>query len=529
MAGEDNQQLDAAALAGFLGIGSGATLSGTGQISAIENLAGFGSNMLGQALLGFLDGSDIATVVEGLSYEPYEGPSPLALQQEINESIRRIGQRLGIAPETLNTISTSVINGTPVDVALDAISGVVFRDETGAPLMDVPAASTADFNALKNSYSEFAKAVDAEKNVFQIDGDLYRYRPEADVRKDMEELGFVGQFNDPDLWKFQPDAALASAAADIQGRADKQGELADDLRDKLGRVGFEMVQGAVNQRDTGEMNQGIVDFFNRSVTPPSVEAGLSAVGARMPEGGSVGAPTPERLALLNALVPGATTSRGVEAVGGAPPAGVSSDPMNQLYQLTGGRNVMTGYGGADIVPKSTGTPQDLLRRMTEQGLETGSPTSWIDLAGAATPGEPLSTGAENAPALRLPPAQQQIMDRQREAALKAADRYATFAAAEEARKGVPAAEEALRQQIKDAGIEQSSLSQLARQRAQDAVERGSVAGDQALSDFRQFIAGSLPYQTKPQSGGGGRPRVRLSDEVIKSAARAAAAPVLRAR
>ena len=137
---------------------------------------------------------------------------------------------------------------------------------------------------------------------------------------------------------------------------------------------------------------------------------------------------------------------------------------------------------------------------------------------------PPAGGAPGVPA--VPPATQNMLDRQREAALQAANRYAAFAAAEEARKGVPAAADALRQQITEAGLEQSALQNAARMRAREAVEQGSVAGDELLNQFRDFVTSSLPTQQKT---GGGTPKIRLSDEMIQQAARTAAAPYLRGR
>lgn len=449
MSGPGMTAEEAAALAAYIGIGSGGALSGSSQINAVENLAGFGGDLLGQALLGFLDGQDIATIVEGLSYEPYDGPDPLQLQRDANESMRRVATRLGIAPEVLNSVAQSVASGTPPDVALAAISNVVFRDESGAGRIDVSEADAKDFDALSSILQTYQDAVRDESRVVEVGGELVRVRPEADIRKDMAELGFVGQFNDPSLWVFQPDETLAAAATDAAQRATAQSDLASDLQGQLGSLDRDTVLGAVRGQDTAAMEQGIRDFALRDRS-----GGIQRQGRSEQNVGAADA-TDRPLGGIQRV--GRSDENVGAAVGDLRPEG--------LYQRP------------DRVPSSRGTNAQL------------------------------------------------------EADLQAAQRYATFAAAEEARKGVPAAAaDALRQQITEAGLEQSALQNAARMRAREAVEQGSVAGDELLDQFRNFVTSSLPTQQKTGGGtGGGTPKIRLSDEMIQQAARTAAAPYLRGR
>jgi len=483
----------AAMLRAFIGTGSGSN-----QINDLENLFGFSQNLLAQAAIGMpgVDAQYISDTVQQLAYTPYDGPDPLVIQEQVNEAMRRVASRLGIQPETMNSIAESVIDGIAPDVALAAISGLVFRDAEGNPRPDVSDTERDEFNSLSGILEAYQDAVEAERNTFEMDGQRYVARDETAVRADMEELGLTGPFNDPNIWLFQPDQALAAASQATEAEAATVGRETDALRDRLGRVGRETAQQAARGvQGQEDIERGIIDFFNRSVTPPTVEQGASVAGARIPEGATVSAPRPpvnapqtDDLAMLQRLAPGA-------------PAPGTADPMEQFYRLTGGRNVTSGYGGADVQPKTLPDQLDVLARLA--------------------PGvQPSETGPSP-----LPPVQQEALDRQREAAIQSANRYATFAAVEQANKGVPLAEENLRREINDSVVRQRELSDLARQQAEEAGAKGTIPGAAQLDIYRDFLTSSFPTVTS--GGGGGRQRYRLSQDQIRSVARAAAGPLRR--
>lgn len=444
MADEQMTPEEAAALANYLGIGANINLSGTSQINAVENLAGLSDNLLAQALLGYLNAEDIGVIVQGLMYEPYEGQDPLLAQQEINVALRAVGENLGLAPETLNELALSVAGGTPADVALATISGSIFRDEEGASLIDVPQADAKDFDLLGSLLSEYGKAARLEDTLVDFGGQKYSMRSNADVRKDMADLGLTGEFNDPSAWMFQPDQTLQKAATDAMVRSEDAGAGIPGLREQLDELAKSDRVAVVSDRD---MEQGIRDF-----------------------------------ALLN------------RARGGLVRQGRSD----------------ANVGASD----ATNRPAGGLQRRGRSDANVGA---------AESDREPLfpsqgrigSTGVSR------------NSNRQLEQDLKAAQRYATFAAAEEARKQAAPRMDDIRQQITQASAEQNLLSSAARKLAQDAVDEGSYAGDAMISNFRNLIAGSLPTQTK--QGGGSPARISLSDDVIRNAARSAAAPYLRSR
>ena len=429
---------EAAALANYLGIGANINLSGTSQINAVENLAGLSDNLLAQALLGYLNAEDIGVIVQGLMFEPYEGQDPLIAQQEINVALRAVGENLGLAPETLNELALSVAGGTPADVALATISGSIFRDEEGASLIDVPQADVKDYDLLGSLLSEYGKAARLENTLVDFGGQKYIVRPDAEVRKDMSDLGLTGEFNDPNAWMFQPDETLQKAAADAAMQAEEAGAGIPGLRGQLDELAKSDRVGVVSDR---EMEQGIRDFALRN-------RALSELQRRSPD-----------------------VNVGVSSATDRPAGGL----------------VRQGRSDANVGAAGDGGYQG---RIASTGVDRNS-------------------------------------NRQLEQDLKAAQRYATFAAADAARKQAAPKMDDIRQQITQASAEQNLLSSTARKLAQDAVDEGSYAGDAMISNFRDAIAGSLPTQTKQ---GGGKPaRVSLSDEVIRAAARGAAAPYLRLR
>lgn len=476
---------------------------GSGLINDMENLTGSSNDLLLQYMLGGLTPEYLADRVFEAFYDPYTmtGDMPQTQQFFATDGISVVGERLGLTADTVEqTLGQMNNNGLSPEMAYEFLRLAVSEDALASETLQ------ADLQGLKvyldaigdavtkdqqfandyadgkiafvdtRTYQEVKPEFDDEGNLSNPDyvQVMSRVAPE-DARAELSKVGLDGVFADPDIYR------LIQNPADLD-RAREAGDERTSVQNEIAQLQSQLVKPQVV--NDPEMNQGIIDFFRRSPTAPSVEAGLSASGARVPEGGSVGAQTPERLALLRALNPGATTERGVEAVGGSPPEGTSYDPYNQLYQLTGGRNVTSGYGGADVAPKTGGSPEDLLRRMTGQGLETGSPTSWIDLAGAATPGEPLSTGADNAPVLRLPTPQQEILDRQREAALKAAGRYATFANAEAvAKQNVP-----VQDQIDTAKIRERALQELQRKNEQASVSNASMMMPDVVDNFLRTVA-----------------------------------------
>jgi len=113
---------------------------------------------------------------------------------------------------------------------------------------------------------------------------------------------------------------------------------------------------------------------------------------------------------------------------------------------------------------------------------------------------------------------------QLEADLKAAQRYATFAAADEARKQAAPEMANIRQQITEDSAEQNMLQAAARMREQEAAARGSIPGAAQLEIYRDYLTSSFP---SVPSGGGGKRRYRLSQDQIRSVARAAAGPLRR--
>lgn len=439
MADEQMTPEQAAALANYLGIGANINLSGTSQINAVENLAGLSDNLLAQALLGYLNAEDIGVIVQGLMYEPYEGQDPLLAQQEINVALRAVGQNLGLAPETLNELALSVAGGTPADVALAAISGSIFRDEEGASLIDVPQADAKDFDLLGSLLSEYGKAARLENTLVDFGGQKYSVRSDADVRKDMSDLGLTGEFNDPSAWMFQPNETLQKAATDAMTGSDEAGAGIPGLREQLDELAKSDRVGVVSDR---EMEQGIRDF-----------------------------------ALRNRAVAGLQQRR-------SPDVNVG---VSDATDRPAGGLVRRGRSDANIGAAADGMT---LGRIASRDVSRSN-------------------------------------NRQLEQDLKAAQRYATFAAADAARKQAAPKMDDIRQQITEASAEQNLLSSAARKLAQDAVDEGSYAGDAMISNFRDFIAGSLPTQTK--QGSGGPARIRLSDEMIRTAARSAAAPYLRGR
>lgn len=427
----------AAMLRAFIGTGSGSN-----QINDLENLFGFSQNLLAQAAIGVpgVDAQYISDVVQDLAYTPYDGPDPLAIQEQVNESMRRVASRLGIQPETVNAIAESVIAGTPPDVALSAVSGLVFRDAEGNPRLDVSDAERQEFDALENILQSYQDAVEQERNTFEWDGQRYVARDEAAVRADMEELGLTGQFNDPNVWLFQPDQALLAASQETEEQARQAGAGVADFRSQLEQLERSTRVPVVGGSTLGE--------------DPNVTAGIVKFFEDMQK--------------------------------------VDSEPYE---------------------------------RMREQGLETGSGTSFIDLAGAATPGEPLSSALDNAPALQATSAENKLLERQQEEAIKAANRYATFAAADQARTQAAPEIAGLRQQITGAVAEENMLQTAAKMQAKEAAAAGSIPGAEQLETFRDYLANSFP--SVPSGGGGGRQRYRLSQDQIRSVARAAAGPLRR--
>jgi hypothetical protein len=133
----------------------------------------------------------------------------------------------------------------------------------------------------------------------------------------------------------------------------------------------------------------------------------------------------------------------------------------------------------------------------------------------------VAPDAASMPSPALPP-NQDVLRRQQEEATKAANRYATFAAAEQARKqGANDADE-LRQQIKDIQSEQSALSAAAKMRESEAQAAGSVPGGEVLDVYRDYLTSAFPTSS---TGTAARRRITLTPEQIRSVARAAASPL----
>ena len=425
----------AALIRDFLGTGSGSN-----QINDLENLFAFSQNLLAQAAIGMpgVDAQYISDTVQQLAYTPYDGPDPLVIQEQVNEAMRRVASRLGIQPETMNSIAESVIDGIAPDVALAAISGLVFRDSEGNP-RDVSDTERDEFNALPGILQAYQDAVEAERNTFVMDGQRYVARDEAAVRADMEELGLTGPFNDPNIWLFQPDQALAAAARETEAQAEQVGAGVADLRSQLEELERSTRVPVVTDR---AMEQGIRDFALRNRT------------------------------------------------GGIQRQGRSDENV----------------GAADVTDRPLGGIQRVGRSDANVGAAVG------DLR----PGG-LYQRPDRAPSSRGTNAQL-------EADLKAAQRYATFAAADEARKQAAPEMANIRQQITEDSAEQNMLQAAARMREQEAAARGSIPGAAQLEIYRDYLTSSFP---SVPSGGGGKRRYRLSQDQIRSVARAAAGPLRR--
>ena len=430
----------AALLRAFIGTGSGSN-----QINDVENLFGFSQDLLAQAAVGVpgVDAEYISSVVQGLAYEPYDGVDPLVLQEQINESMRRVAARLGIEPESMNAVAESVIAGTPADVALAAISGVVFRDAEGNPRLDVSDAEKAEFSVLENILDSYQDAVETEQNSFEMGGQRYIARDESDVRADMEKIGLTGQFSDPNIWIFEPDQALLAASRETEAQAEEAGAGIPDLRQQLDELSKQDRVPVVSDR---EMEQGIRDFALRN------RAGGILRAAR--DEANIGAAD--------------ATNR---PAGGIQRAGRS------------GANV----GAAD----SSGRP--------DGGIQRGQ---------------------------RVP--SDRGMSAQLQQDLKAAQRYATFAAADEARKQAAPEMANVRQQLTQASAEQNMLQAAARMREREAQEQGSIPGAEMIDTYRDYLTTSFPSVEK-SGGGGGRQRLTLSQDQIRKVARAAAGPLRRGR
>lgn len=426
----------AAMLRAFIGTGSGSN-----QINDLENLFGFSQNLLAQAAIGVpgVDAQYISDVVQELAYTPYDGPDPLVIQEQVNESMRRVASRLGIRPEDMNAIAESVIDGIPPDVALSAISGLVFRDAEGNPRLDVSDAERLEFDALEGILQSYQDAVEQERNTFEWDGQRYVARDEADVRADMEALGFTGQFNDPNVWIFQPDQALAAASQETEAQARQAGAGVADLRSQLEQLERSTRVPVVTDR---AMEQGIRDFALRDRS-----GGIQRQGRSEQNVGAADA-TDRPLGGIQRV--GRSDENVGAAVGDLRPGG--------LYQRP------------DRVPSSRGTNAQL------------------------------------------------------EADLKAAQRYATFAAADQARTQAAPEIAGLRQQITDAAAEENMLQTAAKMQAEEAAAAGSIPGADQLNAFRDYLTYTFP---SVPSGGGGRQRYRLSQDQIRSVARAAAGPLRR--
>ena len=425
----------AALIRAFIGTGSGSN-----QINDLENLFGFSQDLLAQAAVGVpgVDAEYISNVVQGLAYEPYDGVDPLTLQEQINESMRRVAVRLGIQPDQMNAVAESVIAGTPADVALAAISGVVFRDAEGNPRLDVSDAEKAEFAVLENILDSYQDAVEDERNSFEMDGQRYIARDESDVRADMEKIGLTGQFNDPNIWIFEPDQALLAASRETEAQAEKAGAGIPDLRQQLDELSKQDRVPVVSDRD---MEQGIRDFALRNL------AGAGLQQRRSPD---------------------------------------------------------VNVGASD----ATGRPAGGLQRQGRSDANVGA------AGDGGYQGRIASTGVSR------------NTNRQLEQDLKAAQRYATFAAAEEARKQAAPKMDDIRQQITEAGAEQNMLQAAAKMREREAQEQGSIPGAEMIDAYRDFVTASFP---SVPSGGGGRRRIRLSEDQIRSVARAAAGPLRRGR
>lgn len=146
-----------------------------------------------------------------------------------------------------------------------------------------------------------------------------------------------------------------------------------------------------------------------------------------------------------------------------------------------------------------------------QGLETGSGTSFIDLAGAATPGEPLSTGATNAPALQATTVDADLLRRQFEQANKAADRYATFANAEAvAKQNAP-----VQDRIDTARIRERALQELQRKNEQASVSNASMMMPDVVDNFLRTVAAPVSV---PSTVAAKPPKPKLSADQIQQIA-----------
>lgn len=203
--------------------------------------------------------------------------------------------------------------------------------------------------------------------------------------------------------------------------------------------------------------------------------------------------------------------------------------LNQQQMETAGLQSMIGQPVETARVQDAGV-RDALTRFIEdssardRGLEP-SPRDRLSPPSRPVEGIPEPTAYERSfmdlpdtsPYGRASEADRAVRDRQIEAANKAANRYATFAAAAEG--GVPSSTAARQRELQgnvdSARIRENAIRMLQRQAEGDAIEQGQ-SGVQAATD--NFLQQVVPQVTVPQNTGTGRRRIRLSGDRTKEIA-----------
>lgn len=419
---------------------------GSPDLNALENLFNSSGSLLLQAGIGVpgIDAEYISDFVLDKMYEPYKGADPVALQENANEALRRIGEAMGISPSDMDALVAMVDGGTPAATATamllpDVYSSGFIADDQKAYL-----------DALENVLEAHATAAELEGTIYTDpdSGDRYTLRPADEVQQEMENVGLKGQFSDPAMWM-----PVAN-------------------QDRLDR---------------------------------SAEAASQASSER------------QQLAALEGLLGQYGNARRVPVVGGSP-----------LYQ-----DPTVTAGLLKFFEDRQNADREMYQQMRDQGMEVGSGTSYIDLAGAAggsdpTVYQPLSEASS--PALS---SSSRLADQQ-EQAIKAANRYATFAAADQAQKKAEPGAANVRAQIQElagavplpwGGVQtrQDSLDAVALSNAIQAQEEAVIPGAKAVEDFRNFVASFVP-------GGGGSsapPKIKLTRDQILRTVDAVTSPLRR--
>jgi len=224
----------------------------------------------------------------------------------------------------------------------------------------------------------------------------------------------------------------------------------------------------------------------------------------------------QELRVLEGFLRGFDKSRRVPVVGGSAPY---DDPT-------------VTQGLLEFFNDKQGFDPGIYQRMRDEGLEVGSGTSFIDLAGAAggedaTLTQPLTD--RSSPALNA----SSTLANQQDQAIKAAQRYATFAAADQAQKKGQGGSQDVRRKIQDltaavplpmGGVQtrQDSLDAVAESNRIRAQEEAFYPGQVATDAFIEAMADKVPSTKSVRPA-----RVRLSSDQISRTVDGILAPTRR--